>query len=242
MSFSDRNKLPQELSKYQFIHLDIQGAKKWFPKVGSSFTWFLLQKAPNQKSFTINNNYFIKDTQIAKLDSGVNFIPLYYSNLVRSILAKAINNKAPKYNIQTSSFLHRFTKKQLLQATKDQFYKYKVIHTPSQTFWSKVAHKYQEGYKVFISLSNQYSTFIDNCGMTQSIAFIQCKNLIEAQRIKAELDNLIYKFINNITRYGNFNNIRVLQNLATLQNIKLSAPENLLIKQFNENYYGKEKK
>ena len=76
MSFSDRNILPQLMSQYQFIHLNIHGAKKWFPKVGSSFTWFLMQKSPNTKSFVIENYYKTKDVVTAKLDKGVNFIPL----------------------------------------------------------------------------------------------------------------------------------------------------------------------
>ena len=48
--------------------------------------------------------------------------------------------------------------------------------------------------------------------MTQSIAFINCSSKGEAEKIKKELDNNFYKFINNLTRYGNFNNIRVMQN------------------------------
>ena len=47
--------------------------------------------------------------------------------------------------------------------------------------------------------------------MTQSIAFIQCNNEEEAKNIQKVLDHPLYKFINNICRYGNFNNIRILQ-------------------------------
>lgn len=107
--------------------------------------------------------------------------------------------------------------------------------------WSNKPHKYQKGYKVFISLTNQYGTFIDNCGMTQSIAFVRCKSLKEAKRIQAELNNPVYVFVNNITRYGNFNNIRVLQNLSTLENIKLTKKETKFISDFNSVYYGEKK-
>ena len=50
MSFADRNDLPSELSKYQFRILDIGGAKKYFPQVGSSFTWFFAPKSAKQRS------------------------------------------------------------------------------------------------------------------------------------------------------------------------------------------------
>ena len=237
MSFSDRNHLPKELSKYQFIHLNINGAKKWFPKVGSSFTWFLLQKVPNRFNFSIENNYIIKDNQKAKLDKEINFIPLYYSNTVKNIIDKVVNNKNEKYQIMTTSYLHHYTKNHLMSHLQDNIYKYKIIHTPTKKVYSKIPHKFQEGYKLFLSLTNQYLTFIDNCGMTQSVAFILCKNKKEAKEIKEELDEPVYKFINNITRYGNFNNIRVLQNLSKINTFKLTNEEKQLIEKFNSFYY-----
>lgn len=239
MSFSDRNLLPQKLSQYQFIHLNIHGAKQWFPKVGSSFTWFLLQKVPNQKSFTVSNNYILKDTQKVKLNAGVRFVPLYCSNTTTRIINKTTCSSQPKYNIETTSYLHRYTKSDLLSTVQDTTFKHRLVHTPSQTVWSKVPHKYQKGFKVFISLTNQYSTFIDDCGMTQSVAFIRCNSLEEANCLKKELDSPVFKFLNNITRYGNFNNIRVLQSFNRLHTFKLNHQELALIEQFNSKYYGK---
>ena len=85
-------------------------------------------------------------------------------------------------------------------------------------------------------------TFIDNCGMTQSIAFIRCKSKQEAQKIKKELDNEIYYFLNNITRYGNFNNVRILQKFPIYHSFKLTKEEQNFIKRFNKTYYEKKKK
>lgn len=116
MSFSDRNFLPSKLSKFQFIYLDIHGAKKYFPKVGSSFTWFLLKKVKNTKSFTVSNNYVFKDCKKLKIDEDVNFIPLYCSGLVNGVIKKTINNNTlPKYKIETSSYLHHYTKRDIIK-------------------------------------------------------------------------------------------------------------------------------
>lgn len=241
MSFSDRNKLPEILSQYQFLHLDINGAKKWFPTVGSSFTWFLLKKTPNTNPVKIVNSYIIKDTQEAYIDRGVKFIPLYYNEMVRSIFNKTVNNnELPKYKIETSSDLHKYTKAKHLVDTRDGLHPYKIHHTPSQIVWSDVPHKYQIGFKLFLSLTNQYQLFIDNdAGMTQSIAFIRCENEEEAIRLRNELSNDVYKFINNVTRYGNFNNIRVLQNLPLWGSFELTEEENNFIREFNSKYYDK---
>ncbi len=238
MSYADRNILPKLMSEYQFVHLNIHGAKKWFPKVGSSFTWFLLQKTPNKKPFTVENNYFIKNKKKVTLPTGVDFIPLYYDDTVKSIIEKVVRSDTKKYLVETTSNLHKHGKSHFLSAVKDETYKYKIRHTPTQTIWSSVKHKYQDGYKVFISLTNQYGTFIDNCGMTQSIAFVRCDSLKEAENIQKELSSPVYRFVNSITRYGNFNNIRVLQNLAVKQAFRLDENEQLLINKFNGDYYG----
>jgi hypothetical protein len=47
--------------------------------------------------------------------------------------------------------------------------------------------------------------------MTQSIVFILCSNEEEAKKYLEILKHPLYIFINNICRWGNFNNIRILQ-------------------------------
>ena len=47
--------------------------------------------------------------------------------------------------------------------------------------------------------------------MTQSIVFIICKSKEHAEQYKLMLEHPLYVFINNICRWGNFNNIRILQ-------------------------------
>lgn len=241
MSFSDRNDLPKLLSTYQFLYIDVGGTKKYFPTVGSSFSWFLLQKTENKKPFTFANHYVIKKQEKVALKKGVNFIPLFYSSEVKTILEKVINNDCEKYLVETSSHLHNYTKKDFLSDEQSESFPFKIIHTPTKTRYANIPHKYQKGYKVFISLTNQYKTFIDTCGMTQSVAFVRCENKAKADRIKKELDSEVFKFIVNITRYGNFNNIRVLQALSRLGTFQLSDKENKIIKQFNQAYYGKKK-
>ena len=47
--------------------------------------------------------------------------------------------------------------------------------------------------------------------MTQSIVFILCSNEAQAKKYLQLLQHPLYVFINNICRWGNFNNIRILQ-------------------------------
>ena len=212
MSYADRNTLIEELTALQIIHLDIHSAKKHFKKIGSSFTWYVVQNKKAYKDIQISGIWKGKQYTSSVKSQIRKYIPLYYTEIIQSILSKTVDNSSlKKFEIKTSSNLHKFTKKEFISDTQDEIYKYKLIHTPKQTVYSSKPHIYQDGYKVFISTTDTYNVFIDKCGMTQSIVFILCKDLEEAERYKKVLLHPLYIFINNICRWGNFNNIRILQ-------------------------------
>ncbi len=223
MSLSDRNAKYVELltSKCTFLNLNIHCARKWFPKVGSTFTWFIVQKVPPQPAritavegmhmgFKFSCACFITSKSF---DNARQYVPLVVTPDVLSIIEKTLENKShPRFGIETSSDLHKHTKRHLLSDVQnDHSHPYKVLHTFRNIIFSSRPHKFQQGYKVFISLTNNYATIIDDCGMTQSVAFVRCKDLAEANAIKFLLDHDLYVFLNNICRWGNFNNIRIMQ-------------------------------
>jgi adenine-specific DNA-methyltransferase len=219
MSFADRNTLIKTLTSLQIIHINIHSAKKkYFKKVGSSFTWYLIENTPSYKDIVVEGIWKNTEYKSTVKSEERRFIPLFYNKLIQSIINKTIDKANNKFEVLTSSDLHKYTKKKLISKDKDEEHPYKLIHTPSQTVYASRPHKFHDGYKVFISTTTYYSTFVDNCGMTQSIAFIRCKNKREAEKIQKILMHPMYKFINNICRYGNFNNIRVLQNFPKCLN------------------------
>lgn len=132
-------------------------------------------------------------------------------NIIRLTIKTIDNASLPKFDVKTSSDLHKYTKAEFISTEQNDVFKYKLIHTPSQTVYSSKPHKFQDGYKIFISTTDKYSVFIDNCGMTQSIVFILCSGEEQAKKFLQILQHPLYVFINNICRWGNFNNIRILQ-------------------------------
>ena len=213
MSYADRNVLIEIITKLQIIHLDIHSAKKYFKKIGSSFTWYIIENCPSYKDIVVSGIW--KKTEYKSMVKSISrrYIPLLYNQEVQDILSKTVDNKLlEKFEIKTSSDLHRYTKSELISNNMTDVFIHKLIHTPKQTVWASRPHKYQDGYKVFISTTDKYKIFIDNCGMTQSIVFIICENEEEAKEYKLILEHPLYVFINNICRWGNFNNVRILQN------------------------------
>ena len=212
MSYADRNQLIERLTSLQIIHLDIHGAKRHFKKIGSSFTWYIIQNCAAYKNMTISGLWKNKSYTSSVISKPRKFIPLFYTDVVESILSKTVNNAdLAKFEVKTSSDLHRFTKNEFISNDKTATHIYKLIHTPKQTVYASRPHKYQEGYKVFMSTTDKYGVFVDNCGMTQSIVFILCGSKEQAESYKQILEHPMYVFINNICRWGNFNNIRILQ-------------------------------
>ena len=212
MSYADRNVLIEIITSLQIIHLDIHTAKKYFKKIGSSFTWYIVQNCPFYKNINVSGIWKKNLYTSSVLSKKRKYIPLLYNQVVYNILSKTIDDTThKKFEVKTSSNLHRYTKKEFIRDEQNDTYKYKLIHTPSQTVYSSKPHIYQEGYKVFISTTDKYSVFIDNCGMTQSIVFILCPNEEVAKKYLQILQHPLYVFLNNICRWGNFNNIRILQ-------------------------------
>jgi SAM-dependent methyltransferase len=233
MSYADRNVLIGIITGLQIIHLDIHTAKKYFKKIGSSFTWYIIQNCAFYKNINVSGIWKKKEYISSVVSKERKYIPLLYNQIVQNILSKTIDNQVlKKFEIKTSSDLHKYTKAAFIRDEPDNVYKYKLIHTPSQTVYASRPHKFQEGYKVFISTTDKYKLFIDECGMTQSIVFILCKDEAQAKKYLQILQHPLYVFINNICRWGNFNNIRILQSFP-IPDIEYSGNHTEIYNYFN---------
>ena len=204
MSYADRNTLIEQLTLLQIVHLDIHSAKRHFKKIGSSFTWFVIQNRPFDQPFTVSGLWkkTAYESRVASMPRK--YIPLLYNATVQGILAKTLELQVSRqrFHVETSSDLHRYTKAALISNTETEEHRYRLIHTPKQTVYASRPHKWQEGYKVFISTTDKYQVFVDGCGMTQSIVFIRCASREEAETYAAILRHPLYVFLNNIAAGG----------------------------------------
>lgn len=212
-SLADRNDVCRLLTSLKIIHLELNSAKKkWFPKVGSSFAWYVVKNEDHGDSYYTCSGVYENKKFNGKIKNHTrDHIPLLWTADVKELLDQTIDSKSPKFNVETSSDLHAYTKRDLLSDANDDDHPWRIIHTPKQTKYSSRSHKYQDGWKVFISLTDRYKVWKDNCGMTQSVAFIRTKDEEEADIICEKLNKPIFRHINDIHRYGNFNSIRILQ-------------------------------
>jgi adenine-specific DNA-methyltransferase len=202
------------LKNNNVLELNINECRKYFKGVGSSFSYFALQKSTSKNSTHViceyKKNIYESDTYFKDL----NCLPLLINNESLNILRKTIFTQSKKFNLTFDSYLHAYTKKDLLSKNKDDNYKYKVWHTPNSILWSKKKHISQDSWKLFIPISTYYEEMIvDKCGNSQGMGYIICDDEMIANKYKYILSLKLYRFIVNITRWSNWNSPDILKNL-----------------------------
>jgi adenine-specific DNA-methyltransferase len=223
MSPSRANKNTLEIfTKNNLIYMNISECQKYFPGVGSTFCYYLVNKSQDKTPTSIKCLFKNKLYSSNILISDKFFcLPQLVTKESISIFEKTVFKRNEKFPVQFDSDLHATTKKNLLSSTQDDVFRYKIIHTPSQTKWSSVPHKTQDKFKVFLPISTYFTQIIvDRCGNTQGVGYIICDDIDEGNRIKSILMNKLYQFITEITRWSNWNTPDILYNLPKLDTNK----------------------
>lgn len=233
MTYNNNNTtLYQLLTKGSFLVID-NDIKRFFPKVGSSFTVFVWQKGIYDNKTYVKNNYLIKDEQHdLTIPNTLKFIPLYLSQEVLSIVQKAIQPTENAFRYRCD--LHNFTKKHLLSDTQSAQFPFETIHTARKTRYACFKQDIYDGFLVIVPLSTFYVPYIRHAvNVTQSVGYLPFLTQEEAQAGLEEITQPLFRVLVHLTRYGNFNNIMVLKHLRFGQKIALSEQECHCIERLN---------
>jgi len=213
MTYNNNNTtLKKLLNNGSFVVID-NDAKKYFPKVGSSFTIFLWQKSVFNNKTLIKNTFLKRDFQTdVIIPKNAKFIPLYISNTVFSIFSKII--KAERNAFDYRCDLHNFTQKAKLSDIEDAIFRFKTIHTAKKTRYANIKQDIFDKWVIIIPLSTYYVPYIvTNSNVTQSVGYIAFDTKQMAEDYLRIITKPEYKLAVHLTRYGNFNNIKILRHL-----------------------------
>lgn len=231
MTYNNNNTtLKKLLNEGSFIVIN-NDAKKYFPKVGSSFTIIVWQKGVLTNKTKIINNYLRKDIQEnVSIPKELNFIPLYISQDIINIIKKSISNEETGFAYRCD--LHNFTQKKFLSDTQNEIFKFRTIHTPRKTRYSSKMQDIYDKWIIIIPLSTYYIPYIEhNTNTTQSVGYFAYDCEKTAEKYLKKLTKDYIKLIVHITRYGNFNNIMVLKHLIYDEKIEFTQDEKNVISQ-----------
>ena len=221
---NDNSTLKKLLRLGSFIVID-NDVKKYFPKVGSSFTIFVWQKGKKTNRTTVKNNYLVRDTQCdVVIPEDLPFLPLYLSNNIIGVLQKTIGYETNRFSYRCD--LHNHTKAKLLTDIEDHLHPYKTIHTVRKTRYASIKQDIYDKYLVLVPLSTYFKPFVEHhVNVTQSIGYIPFEDKQQAINCIDEITKPWWKVMIHLTRYGNFNNIMVLKHLKFGKNIVFSQKE-----------------
>ncbi|WP_406617804.1 Eco57I restriction-modification methylase domain-containing protein [Mycoplasmopsis lipophila] len=225
MSYNNNNTtLKKLLYNGSFLVID-NNAKKFFPKIGSSFSIFVWQKTKEKIETIVKNKYCIEDTQKVFIEKDTPFIPLYISNETLSISKKMVNIKLKNNLIKYRCDLHNFTKSKYLSDKQDEKFKFLTIHTARKNRYSTFKQDIYEKNKIIIPLSTYFLPYlVKKSNVTQSVAYICIDDNQKQNKLLKKLREAKYKVLIHLTRYGNFNNLKILKNMV-LNDIKLNEKE-----------------
>jgi len=225
MTYNNNNTTLKKLLSLGSFKLIDNDVKRYFPQVGSSFTVFVWQKNVYDNTTKVINNYILKDIkENITLPNNLPFIPLYISQELINMIPKVIVDERNDFDYRCD--LHNFTRKDYLSDFQDDSFKYKTIHTARKTRYAKIKQDIYDKWVIIIPLSTYYVPYIEtNINVTQSVGYIAFDSYDEAEKYLSIIKRPIFKVFIHLTRYGNFNNIKVLRHIAFGKEIHLTDEE-----------------
>jgi len=198
--------------KNWLIFLNINECKKWFPSVGSNFSYYLIQKT-NQKKDTFVICKYNKQNYKSKLllDDNIEFIPSLLTKESLSIIKKFYNNDIDKISFETSNELHRDNKKEFIGECNKKFI-YPIRHTiKNKNLCSSIQHTLFNKNKILLNLSGDLDPLYDDgkLGITQAQMFL----LTNKKKYVNILNSKLYKFIFKICKWSGFNILSIFKEI-----------------------------
>lgn len=217
-------------SKNQIVYLNIEECSKYFPNVGSKFSYFNIKKDNiiNETKIICKFNNYIYESEILLKD--FNYLPMLLDKRTLDIY-----EKMSKYDKNDFNILFKFDhRRDFISKNKDDEYVYKLKHTSKQYRYSKVIHPAQKNKKVLFARSGNLSPEYDNgnLGATDGIMWILVDNEISGKNMISIFTSKIFKFILTVYKWNGFNDVTILKNLPKLD-LSKSWTDGELYQHFN---------
>ena len=217
-SWMSPNKIFLMMVEKQLIYVNTK-IGEFFPGIGSTFSAWILQNTKGDGSIKIDGT---------TINVGMlGLVPLDRSPEGISIITKVLSSKNKLSLLRTCEH-HTFNpnspsakkrKDPFLFGKQSSKYKYRVLHTSSQTCWSHVASSIQNLKKVVVYTSGYLKPTYDTDSSTSQAAFYkEVRNKAEGENLVFILTSKLFTYIlaPNVTKTGGFLLKTVLDKLPYL--------------------------
>lgn len=196
-----------------------------FKGVGSTFSYYLFQKAPYSGS-----TEFITSTGSVQIDiSKIDSLPKITSGESLSIVKKMVgtpftfcdqNHGLNGFEGDTQGTVAHVKQTKKGNKTSTHHLTHAIYHTNKNngTYWfGEKLNPYATAPKVIISLSGTYLPVFNNTtGFSNMCLAVICKTDEEAKRVQGILTNKLYKFWVDMQKFSGFNPRKLILNLPQL--------------------------
>lgn len=187
--------------------------------VGSTFSYFIMQKAPySGKTYIINKQI---SGAISKGQYDIKNIvhesfPRDISIVSTSIVKKVLDPKLPSLGIINNT-THHCVHKDRWRLQKEGEFEYPVQNTPTKLYWYNSPHKHQDRQKIIIPTTTYFRRcMLTRHGTTQSFCYYLIPESVRPEVALHNINNIVFDYINECFRYANWNNVQILKKLPAI--------------------------
>ena len=207
--FGKKSIIRDIMIKYNPIFINIDDCSKHFINVGSTFSFYTIQKSNNSGISKIKT---IDDYFDFSFNEENKSIPTIFNSKTISISNKFFNNKL-KFNFKQKGVTTRNEK--FYDIPKDE-YIFENFHTHSKNkIYSRFQSDNKDLNKIIICLSGEYKSIIDTNKISHTN--MSCVDIISDENVSnldIILNSKLYNFImNKLYKYNGWVNMKCVQNL-----------------------------
>lgn len=198
--------------KHQILYLNVNECKRHFNGVGSTFSYYLIQKTTVKSMTEVVCLYKNKTyTSILSL-SGVQFLPNLLSGESVGIIRKFYTNDLPKVSFSKNFELHSSTHKSKISDTQTTTFCFPIRHTTTRNIrYSSVKHSLSDASKILMNLSGDLRPVYDSglLGFTEAQMYLLTNN----PHFVDILNSKLYQFVFKTCKWSGFNIDKVFHNI-----------------------------
>lgn len=211
--------LKENFLPYSLIYINKDECKRHFPNVGSTFSYYILQK----KQPTPGNKIVIVNKEISK-------------TIVKNevIIEEVFNECFPRdMSKETISILKKIKEKPMLEMkygtkhhsvhrdrwrlTKSNEFCFPIQNTPSKLYWWNSAHEDQNKQKLIIPTTTYFKNMlITEYGVTQSFVYYLLNDKEDPEIVLHNTNNNVLDYYNECYRYANWNSVDLLKKIPRM--------------------------
>lgn len=206
--------------RYNIKHINRDECKKHFPGIGSTFSYFVIEKKEYDGSTSIISKNINGEIDVANnLDLNTCMIDVFPRDLTDiglSIIQKTLSDSVEKLGIVNNTYNHSVHRKKWRLERSDEF-QHPIQNTPSKLYWYNYPHPHQGLLKLLIPTTTYFRTqMLSTNGVTQSFCYFLIGNELDPEIVSNNINNKLFDYLNECFRYANWNSVNFLRKLPKI--------------------------